>query len=64
VNFISTNTKVYCNKNVDIKCSALDSFLQYPSSGTYKIKRLEGQIIKKCLGSIKPKGLNIIAKMC
>jgi hypothetical protein len=47
-----------------MKCSALDSSLQYPSSGTFKIKRLEGQIIKKWLGSIKPKGLNIIVKMC
>jgi len=33
------------NKNVDIKFSAQDAFLEYPSSGTLKIERLESQII-------------------
>jgi hypothetical protein len=34
-----------CNKNVDIKFSVHDTFLEYPSSGTLKAKILENQII-------------------
>jgi hypothetical protein len=34
------------NKNVDVKFSAHDTFLELPSSGTLKIERLESQIIK------------------
>jgi hypothetical protein len=33
------------NKNVDIKFSAHDAFLEEPSSGTLKIERLGSQII-------------------
>ena len=33
------------NENVDIKFSAHDAFLEQPSSGTLKIKRLESQKI-------------------
>jgi hypothetical protein len=33
------------NKNVDIKFSAHDAFLELPSSGTLKIERWESQII-------------------
>ena len=32
------------NKNVDVKFSAHDAFLELPSSGTLKIERLESQI--------------------
>ena len=35
---------VSSNKNVDIKYSAHDTFLEYHSSGTLKIERLEIQI--------------------
>jgi hypothetical protein len=38
-----------CNKNVDIKFSVHDTFLEYPSSGTLKAKILENQIILKSL---------------
>ena len=31
--------------NVDIHISAYDTFLEYPSPGNLKIKRLESQII-------------------
>ena len=48
------------NKNVDIKFGAHDAFLEYPSSGTLKIERLECQIF---LGAIKPTGQNRIAKI-
>ena len=33
-----------CNKNVDIKFSAHDAFLEWPSSGTLKIEKLESHI--------------------
>jgi len=33
------------NKNVDIKIGAHDAFLEKPSPGNLKIKRLERQII-------------------
>jgi hypothetical protein len=36
---------IWHNKNVDIKFSAHDAFLESPSSGTLKIERLESQII-------------------
>jgi len=49
-----------CNKNVDIKFSAHDAFLELPSSGTLKVGRLENLIILKVLGASKPKGLNSI----
>ena len=39
-----------------MKFSAHDAFLEYPSSGTLKIERLERQ--NKVLGAINPKGLN------
>jgi hypothetical protein len=39
---------ILCTKNVDIKFSAHDTFLEKPSSGTLKIERLESGIIKKC----------------
>jgi len=32
------------NKNVDIKISAHDAFLEKPSSGTLKIERFDSQI--------------------
>jgi hypothetical protein len=38
--------KTECNKNVDIKFSAHDMFLEQPSSGTLEIEKLESQIIK------------------
>ena len=34
-----------CNKNVDIKFSAHDAFLEKPSSGALNIERLERKII-------------------
>ena len=33
------------NKNVDVKCSAHDAFLEYYSSGTLKVEKFESQII-------------------
>ena len=41
------------NKNVDIKCITHNEFLETPSSGTRKAKRLERQ---KIFGSKKTKG--------
>jgi len=52
------------NKNVDIKSSVYDAFLESPSSGTLKIEKLEHQIILKSFGAIRPKGLNRLAKIC
>ena len=46
------------NKNVDIKFSAHDAFLEYPLSGTFKIDRLERQIILS-FGSNNTKGFNL-----
>ena len=46
------------NKNVDIKFSAHDTFLELLSSGTLKAK-----IIYKPLRARQPKGLNRIAKI-
>ena len=43
------------NKNVDIKFSAHEAFLEWSSSGTLKIERLESQIIYS-FGSNKTKG--------
>jgi hypothetical protein len=51
--FVSQRAKT--NKNVDIKFNAHDTFLEYASSGTLKIERLECQIIKN-VGSNKTKG--------
>jgi hypothetical protein len=48
------------NKNVDIKFSTHDAFLEELSSGTLKIARLKSQNQLKCLGAIKSKGLNKI----
>ena len=45
------------NENVDIKFSAHDAFLKLPSSGMFKIERLESQIM---FGASKSKGLNRI----
>jgi hypothetical protein len=39
------------NKNVDIKCSAHDVFLEQPSSDTLMVERLENKIISKVLGA-------------
>ena len=44
------------DKNVDIKFSAHDAFLEKPSSGTLKTKILENQIILKIFGGKKTKG--------
>jgi len=46
------------NKNIDIKFSVHDTFLESPSSGMLKVERLKNQIILKSLRAIKPKGLN------
>ena len=45
------------NKNVDIKFSAHDAFLELPSSGMFKVERLESQIM---FGASKSNGLNRI----
>jgi hypothetical protein len=42
----------HCNKNVGIKFSAHDAFLEYPSSDTLEIERLQGQIIYHILRAI------------
>ena len=47
---------MHCNKNVDIKISAHDVSLEYPSSGTLKVKIYESCITKKDFGSKKTKG--------
>jgi hypothetical protein len=39
-------TEYYSNKNVEIKLSAHDAFLESLSSGFLKVERLENQIIK------------------
>jgi len=36
---------MYTNKNVDIKFSVHDTFLEWPSSGMLKMERLESLII-------------------
>ena len=36
---------LFANKNVDIKYSASEAFLESPSSGTFNIEILEGRII-------------------
>jgi hypothetical protein len=51
----SSVVQIPLNKNVDIKLSARDAFLEQPSSGTLKIERLESQMIKS-FGSNKTKG--------
>jgi hypothetical protein len=43
------------NIRVDIRFSVHDAFLKSTFSGTFKIERLESQIIKKYLGATKPK---------
>ena len=58
-----TMVEQWCSKNVDIKLSTNNAFLESPSSGTLKVERLESQIILKSLGAIKPDGLNRIAKI-
>ena len=45
------------NKNVNIKFSAYDAFLEKPASGMLKIERSESQIIWS-FGSHKTKGIN------
>jgi len=42
---IIPNKCMFVNKNVDIKFSAHDAFLELPSSGTLKVKIFERQII-------------------
>ena len=44
------------NKNVDIKFSAYDSFLESSSTGTFKVERLDIQIMQRFAGAIKTKG--------
>jgi hypothetical protein len=44
------------NKNVDIKFSAYDSFLESSSTGTFKVERLDIQIMQRFVGAIKTKG--------
>ena len=51
------NCPIPDSKNADIKFSAHEAFLENHSSGTFNIDILESQIIQKCLGTIKPKGL-------
>jgi septal ring factor EnvC (AmiA/AmiB activator) len=47
------------NKNVDMKVSEYDAYLEKPSSGmTLIIKRLEENILKKFLRARHPKDLN------
>ena len=46
---------------MDVKFSAYDAFLE--KTGRLKIERLESQIILKYLRAIKPKDLNVIAKI-
>ena len=58
----STSNQQY-NKNVDIKFSVHDVFLEYPSSSTLKAEIFESQIILKSLGERKPKVINRIAKI-
>jgi hypothetical protein len=48
---------IHNNKNVDIKFSAHDTFLEWPSSDILKIERLKSPKIHKCLGEINPNGL-------
>jgi hypothetical protein len=48
------------NQNVDIKLSACDTLLEYPSSDALKFERLESQIILKVFGRNKIKGPNKI----
>ena len=50
-------------KNVDILFRTHDAFLEYPSSGTLRVKRLESQIILEVLVAGIPEGLNIIPKI-
>jgi hypothetical protein len=45
---------ISARKNVDIKLSARDTFLELPSSDTFKIERLENQLIQS-FGSNKTK---------
>ena len=39
------------SKNIDIKISAHDAVLEWPSSGTLKVKIFEGQIISVFVGN-------------
>ena len=43
------------NKIVDILFRAHGAFLEYHSSATFKVDRLESQLIKNLLGTSKPK---------
>jgi len=55
--------RVLIDKNVDIKISLHDAFLDKPSLGTLKVERLVNQIILNVLGASKPNCLNRIAKI-
>ena len=48
-----------CNKNVDIKFSVHDTFLEYPLSGTLKSEILENQTIVKYLAAMESKRTHI-----
>ena len=45
ITYINKSMILTSNKNVDIKFSAHDAFLELPSSGTLKVKIFERQII-------------------
>ena len=51
------------NKNVDIKLSAHDAFLESPSSGTFKVENLENQIKRKDLNRIAKIGSGHLCMM-
>jgi hypothetical protein len=46
------------NENLDIKFSAHYAFLEKPSLGTLKVKRVGSQIIVKYIAARNPKGVN------
>jgi len=52
----SWNVQYVNNKNVDIAYSSHNAFLEKPSSGTLKAKKLESQIFFLTFGGITPKG--------
>jgi len=55
-------TEYDINIKVDTKSSAHDAFLEHPSSGTFKIERLESKNNLLVFGINKTKRLNMIAK--
>jgi hypothetical protein len=57
------SSKLFSNKNTDIKCSAHDAFLEKHPSGTLNIDILESQIHYNCLGTINQRTINRIVKI-